>query len=97
MEETADYAAPFAAHPTAETNDRERPRERSATVPPRTANDILHAARRALGASVWTRAAPEEALNIQKTKAAEYIKAWRQSGDVVDINDPAYHYQFTEM
>jgi hypothetical protein len=92
---------PSVAQQSAETNGSrtiDRERERSATVPPRTANananDTLDAARRALGANVWTRADLEEALSIQKTKAAEYIKAWRQSGDVVDISDPAYHYQF---
>lgn len=89
--------------PNAETNanaNARTDRERSAAVPPRTtnanANDTLAAARRALGANLWTRADLEAALSIQKTKAAEYIKAWRQTGDVVDINDPAYHYQFVE-
>ncbi len=97
-----DGVRPFVAHPDAETNARERNATRSATVPPRTtdastlstANDTLQAARRAMGARLWTRADLESTLSIQKTKASEYIKAWRQSGDIVDISDPAYHYQF---
>jgi hypothetical protein len=96
---------PTVAHQDTETGDRERFRPRTATVPPRTtgdsristANDILDAAQRALGASVWTRADLEEVLSIQKTKANEYIKAWRQAGEIVDITNPAYHYQFSEV
>jgi hypothetical protein len=91
--------------PDAKTNDRERMPERSMAASPRianganvsTANDILAAARRALGASVWTRADLERVLSIQKTKASEYVKAWREAGALYDINDPAYHYQFREV
>jgi hypothetical protein len=112
MADSADYAGevralakPPVAHQDTETGDRERFRPRTATVPPRptvdsgisTANDILDAARRALGASVWTRADLEEVLSIQKTKANEYIKAWRQAGEILDITNPAYHYQFVEV
>jgi hypothetical protein len=95
-EETRALAQPRAETNGSRTNERER--EQSVAAPPRTANananDTHAAAQRALGANLWTRADLEATLSIQKTKAAEYIKAWRQTGDVVDISDPAYHYQF---
>jgi hypothetical protein len=103
--QTAQRSPTAVEPPDAETDDRERIHERSAAIPPRTANgtsvstanDTLAAARRALGASVWTRADLERVLSVQKTKASEYVKAWREAGALSDINDPAYHYQFREV
>jgi hypothetical protein len=54
----------------------------------------LRAAHKALGATVWDRHLLEQTLSIRKSKALDLIKQWRDAGYIVDIHNPAYHYQF---
>jgi hypothetical protein len=71
--------------------------------PPRTADDhptavklrTYSAARRALSGA-WSRADLEEALSIQKSKASDLIRMWRQDGLIDDITNPAHHYAWRE-
>jgi hypothetical protein len=43
----------------------------------------------------WTRADLEEALSISKTQALTYIQAWLTSGDIIKLDEPRNHYEFT--
>jgi hypothetical protein len=54
------------------------------------------AARNVLGDGAWMRRDIEKALTCQHSEASERIKEWKQAGLVVDVNDPKWHYRFTE-
>ena len=43
----------------------------------------------------WKRSELEQALSISKTQALNYIQAWIASGDIIKLDDPRDHYEFT--
>lgn len=45
----------------------------------------------------WRRSELETALSVSKTQASEYIRAWIVSGDIIKLDEPRDHYQFTEV
>jgi hypothetical protein len=43
----------------------------------------------------WKRSDLEEALSVSKTQAHRYIQEWIASGDIIKLDEPKDHYQFT--
>jgi hypothetical protein len=54
------------------------------------------AARNVLGDGAWMRRDLEGALSCQHSEASERIREWKAAGLVVPVNDPKWHYRFTE-
>lgn len=53
------------------------------------------AARNALGEGAWMRRDVERALSCQHSEASERIREWKMAGLVVEVNNPKWHYRFT--
>lgn len=95
------------AQQDAETVDRDRDRDRAPAVrhgPPRTTDASTAVDVESLEAAVaarpelpgaWSRADLERVMSIQKTKANDLIRVWRQAGLIYDITRPAHHYAWT--
>jgi len=43
----------------------------------------------------WRRSELEQVLSVSKTQAHAYIQAWIASGDIIKLDEPRDHYQFT--
>lgn len=55
------------------------------------------AARNVLGEGAWMRRDLETALSCQHSEASERIREWKAAGLVVSVDDPKWHYRFTEV
>jgi hypothetical protein len=55
------------------------------------------AARNVLGEGAWMRRDLESALSCQHSEASERIREWKAAGLVVSVDDPKWHYRFTEV
>jgi hypothetical protein len=58
--------------------------------------DVLRTAQQALPTGAWKRSHLEEALRVQKSKAADLIQVWKAAGAVCELENPKYHYVWTE-
>lgn len=80
-----------ASGPLAARSPVDQVSDRSTTRPYGQAQDAARAALR----GAWMRHELETALSIRKSQALVYITAWLMSGDIIKLDEPRDHYEFT--